>query len=574
MRHNVRKRIAVVFLGLVLAVTGCGDGRQDADKGKERLVDAAGDICSANLSAGAVTVDLDMDDVADKRLAERMMSRMEAFPYTEAADTDGRTAPDTGKLVFRFSVDFEDACVVYTVYEHMVSFCQSSGREEKYKSAVLSDAQYCELVAYFLPYIAEKYFYDICETEEMRTPKQQDRLTDFLDVVNGTDYTERYLLACENDALEYNDLERYNDYLYYEKYEFHVNDLDLMDISTYYSVVADGNVGYERYNEYPEWEVLAPEQIPEPAPLLSGIVNPADYQESYLVRAEEEDVVREVYVSESGEICLVYFSGELCNLAYVRDGEAEFVKYYVAFCDEQGAETAEQIFAAVENMEQYGSYSPDEQTAQDDFEYSIAFNENNLFDFEAERIRGEQIENPHIVESYREYFAVSDAFTIRITSKRNDMLMYSYTTKSGDDYYFEDGLQVYGEECLITRNLGVDGKHFYLTCVEGDAVVYNLDPYNESGLYVAPIIWADGEFSDDDTFVEAYRVTIGGEEYICEVWHSGLTDYNIYCKDDKVVAMEAYYQVGTEQSVIEYLSDEAETEYLAAPDAVTDEDRD
>ena len=61
-------------------------------------------------------------------------------------------------------------------------------------------------------------------------------------------------------------------------------------------------------------------------------------------------------------------------------------------------------------------------------------------------------------------------------------------------------------------------------------------------------------------------MTIQEENYICEVWHSGLTDYNIYCKDDRVVAMEAYYKIGTEQSVIEYLSDDAEMEYIVMPD--------
>lgn len=574
MRVVMRKRVVTLFVCLTLLVTGCMGRAGHEEAGKTRLVDVTGDIWDATISAGPVTIELGMGYAEDKRLAEHLLNRLEGLTFTEDADawTDDS---DMGQRIIDFSVRYEDMMAVYVVHENVVCLSIISGTQETYYSAAIDGTQYQTIISCFLPCIAEKYFYGTYDVERGRSSEETGRLTGYLDVAGGKDYTEQYIRVCKNDQTEYNILERYDTYLYYERYEFSVNDLDLADTVGYYSVVSDGRKGYERYNEYPNWDVIPSEQVPDPDPLLTGLVDRDEPDDIWLLRENGQDIINEVYVSDAGELCLAYFGEDTCKLAYVKDGNVEFITNYHAFCDERGADETAQIFDTIENMVLHGNGdggtqdiedSQDGQGTGNQFKYSFAFNENSLFDFEAERIRGENIENPHVVESYRDYFETADSYTIRITSRRGDMRMYSFTTKSGDDYYYEDGLQNYGEKCLISKSLGVDGKNFYQIYEEGETVTYNLDVYNGSGLYVAPIIWADGEYSDDDTFVEAYEVTIQEENYICEVWHSGLTDYNIYCKDDRVVAMEAYYKIGTEQGVIEYLSDDAEMEYIVMPD--------
>lgn len=200
---------------------------------------------------------------------------------------------------------------------------------------------------------------------------------------------------------------------------------------------------------------------------------------------------------------------------------------------------------------------------------SISFNMKGEFDFEAERIRGESIENPHIVDTYREFFDTAEEFTVRITSKRGEYMADDFVTKSSDGSFARNASVNEDDAPLVLDTILFGGKYYqrcrYLKEYK-KYTSYPLDEYNNYA-YVGSIIQRDHTGLGDDEFVEAYMVTVGQEEYVCEVWHTGETDYRFYCRDGRIIAFDADYMIGMEKSVIELCTDTAESQYIAEPDS-------
>ena len=148
-------------------------------------------------------------------------------------------------------------------------------------------------------------------------------------------------------------------------------------------------------------------------------------------------------------------------------------------------------------------------------------------------------------------------------------MQYEYATKSGINYYNKSGLQKAEEKAIINENLEFENKHYSRCYYENETLNYTLyDDADYSDIYIYYIIQNNDrpEFNDVDEFIEAYNVTINNEEYICEVWHAGVTDFNVYCKDGKVIAIDTVFYGEHEYSVIEYLYDYAETENISEPE--------
>lgn len=194
--------------------------------------------------------------------------------------------------------------------------------------------------------------------------------------------------------------------------------------------------------------------------------------------------------------------------------------------------------------------------------------ENDIFDFSAERIRGENIDNPHIVEKYRSFFDTAEAFTISISAQRNDLMMWNYATKSGEDFYTMDALRKGKEDKIITEHITKDGQQFYRCYSEEKEEQYRLTN-GDAGLYIYYLIQNNDrpEYGDVAAFVEAYNVTVNDEEYICEVWTLGSEkEYSAYCKDGVIVAIDVIFYDEHEETIIESLYDYAEPEYIITPE--------
>ena len=300
---------------------------------------------------------------------------------------------------------------------------------------------------------------------------------------------------------------------------------------------------------------------------LYDVMNNYEYKESCYFTAYNEKYTCEIY-SSGDNICILYFrEGDICCAVYTDENGTHIIENYHLY--ESGNMLNEQFMLEQFNQCQQNIHHNEEEQHENNFDCSFNFNQNNNFDFDAERIRGENIENPHIVESYREYFDTADEFSIYITAKRGELMQYEYATKSGINYYNKSGLQKADEKAIINENLEFENKHYSRCYYEDETLNYTLyDDSDYSDIYIYYIIQNNDrpEFNDVDEFIEAYNVTINNEKYICEVWHAGVTDFNVYCKDGKVIAIDTVFYGEHEYSVIEYLYDYAETENISEPE--------
>jgi len=298
---------------------------------------------------------------------------------------------------------------------------------------------------------------------------------------------------------------------------------------------------------------------------LSDIMNNYTYTESCYFTAYDEKHICEKYVS-GDNICMLYFrEGDICGAVQLLNDEIHVIENYQLYESSEALneDSMSEAFNYCWNHHNNHHDEKHENHHDNNFQYSFDFNQNSNFDFEAERIRGENIENPHIIDSYREYFDTADEFTIYITSQRGDLMQYKYATKSGENYLSKSGLQKSGERAIIDENLEVDNNHYSRCYAEDETIDYTLyDDADYADIYIYYIIQND----DEDEFIEAYNVTINNEDYICEVWHAGVTDFNVYCKDGKVIAIDTIFYDEHEYSVIEYMYDYAEPENLAVPE--------
>lgn len=198
--------------------------------------------------------------------------------------------------------------------------------------------------------------------------------------------------------------------------------------------------------------------------------------------------------------------------------------------------------------------------------------ENDIFDFSAERIRGEDIENPHIVEFYRDFFDTADSFTFSRSSQRGDLYMEDYHTRSGEDYLDRTTTQKGVEKAILSDCLRVDGQYYSQCIYEDETEDWHKDVYNDD---FQPEQYIDGllqrqkpdAYREDPVFMEAYMVTIGEEEYICEVWdiHSKYP-VRVYCQDGRIVAMDSIFYDIHEETIIETFTETADMEKLTAPE--------
>jgi len=386
--------------------------------------------------------------------------------------------------------------------------------------------------------------------------EQSDMAKRCFDIINSGVYEEYFI---ESDTVH--DFCAFNDYISY--CEFYDNGDAVCFIGK------DGEY-YEYYN-YSD-ESYKTDNCR--SSFLGEIMNNYTYTESCYFTAYDEKHICEKYVS-GDNICMLYFrEGDICGAVQLLDNEIHVIENYRLYESSEALnkESMSEAFNRCQNhhtQEQEHKHENHHNNNANNFQYSFNFNQNNNFDFEAERIRGENIENPHIVDRYREYFDTAENFTIYITAKRGDLMQYEYATKSGNNYLNKGGLQKSGERAIINENLEVDNRHYSRCYYEDETIDYTLyDDADDTGIYIYYIIQNNDrpEFNDVDEFIEAYNVTINNEDYICEVWHAGVTDFNIYCKDRKVITIDTIFYDEHEYSVIEYMYDYAESENLTAPE--------
>ncbi len=514
------------------------------------------------------------------------IKKLESLDMLTKLDYDDGFENCYGDPVLEIDLVENDMLYSYIIYTDRIVFIDNYSIYDK--CAKISKAELNLILDELMPVIGDNYFYSGCEIGE-KYKEQSEHLDSYDALISTNRFEEHYRIT--NDPNGQRIYHQYfdNDNFGYMEMQYRLNAADLPDVSHYYEAEYNGMFAYENNDFYGEKTRVDKEDLPELEPFKDEIFVNMMYESSRKLTYKDTEIIREHYNGGSSKKCVAYFEDAGMNGVLYEDGRISIISCYAI--DERGAfdgDFSSGFIAEPQINDTYEESSVDEDAGSDNniennsgnndassgwddeliqsYDYYTEFNENNLFDFEAERVKGENIENPGIVENYRSLFVTGNDYTVYITSMRADgYLSCQYTTQAGENYFMERVSQVPGEWTIIGNDVCVGGRKYYKSYYAGEDEEYTLDPYgDEYGAFVELIIQGGDIF--DDEFVEAYYVYINDEEYICEVWHTGVTNYFVYCKDGKVIVMEDDHEPNFTRYVVEYVYTYAETEKIVEPE--------
>lgn len=196
-----------------------------------------------------------------------------------------------------------------------------------------------------------------------------------------------------------------------------------------------------------------------------------------------------------------------------------------------------------------------------------------LFDLLQPIERGEDCEPTGVVEEWREYISSGNPYTLEYRwtgALRNE---YEIDTTDGVNYYNRHDMELHeaDHDNLGSEEWFVDGRLFQS--------IYELDKYDSKEVTEYPpsefaVLSCDLLFENEDynenyhgECVKAYKVTIGGEEYVCEEWSLYLgRKWKVYIKDGNIVAWVGdFYNEDTFNTVIR-LEKQGDPELIRIPE--------
>lgn len=570
----MRKKFLVSLLALtVLSFSACGEQTEIPQDIEESVYNSETETSTEVVSEETIQQSKPKDiTVSCGNLSSTIsgdyftvFEELTSIDFSQSSDlfiTDTSTALMTVKM--NFSTFLSNNTQTYIIFPDAVGYIPSKNTDSI--SFISADADFCKsLVEKILPAISEKQIFAYSDISDVSDNfvEQSEYLSRYREILESGVYNEYFTELGTDSGDKIHDFSIINDYVYYRE----ESGSGFSENSTgYYDIIAKGNIGYERYSDSAIW--YQTEYTGTYSPYIKNITDNSTYSESYTLTAYGQKCLCEKYISQDGKSYLLYFD-EYGNISGFSEFDGKKIRFFINYSlyESGGLLDVQKMTEIFSNAEQ-NVYIETPSPSEENYNYSFEHNANNIFDFDAERIRGENIENPHIVENMRNYFDTADEFTIYITAQRDDLRMSDYATKSGDSYYTKSELQNGNEKNIITENIEIDGK-FYSRCqYEGENEPFTLYDADSADIYIYYIIQNNDrpEFNDVDQFVEAYKVTINNEEYICEVWHAGVTDFNVYCKDGRVVAIDTVFYDEHEQTVIEYMYDYPETQYITLPE--------
>lgn len=553
----MNKKLSALIISLsILTFSACGET-------EETQLPESDNISETQTTSEEVTESTDNNEISpasisicfgnnEMEISEKDFMYLDTLKNLDFTRSDF-SVTDTSNTIATIKINYEtmiiDNTEKYLIFPDAVGYISS-----EYNNSiqfVQTDSEfYSNFINQLMPLIAENtFFYGENISYSEYNNNQGSMIDKYSDIINSKIYSEYFI---ENDTVH--NLDVFNEW---------TSCIEFTN-QYYYDIIENNSIGYERNNDYDVFQKVEITPENHRTAFISDIIDNYSFSESRCFTAYNAEYACEKYISDNNCQCLLYFrDGNLEYALQFKDNEFHVIMNYCLY--EYGEMLSEKAMS--EHFQHCENNVYDDNS--DDFEYSFEYNVNNVFDFDAERIRGENIENPHIVESYREFFDTAGEFSIYITAKRGNLMMYDYATKSGENYYTRSGLQKAGEKNIVTEDIEIDNRHYSRCCYEDEIEDYTLyGDADYADIYIYYIIQNNDrpEFDDVDEFVEAYNVTINNEEYICEVWHAGVTDFNVYCKDGKVIAIDTIFYNEHEQSVIEYIYDYAEPENIKEPE--------
>lgn len=548
------KKKILMYLCIIILLVGCKNNDTE-DASKEVAINRQWE--QVVVEFGTEYYVFDEETIGfEKFKSMRELDSLDKLDYKEY------NSEDLGEefIVIKLTEDGETR--TYCISDEWIWYYTDFGYGSYY--AEYSNKDVRELMTALLPVIGDWHYFSEEENLDIEARNQvvlgQE---EFYDIAQNDTFSEVYYITgdTEGDCIYNRDVS--GDYLYYAKYQFYLNDLELPETVYFYDLISNGSVGYERYSEIAKWDEVDMSGQKEIVPIVDYIFLGMECLSSYDINTEESELVKNVYIG-GDKVYVAYFNDEGMKSIFYDDGKILFGEYVISADGGLDEDELEQLLYSCAY-----SVGTEECEATEDFSYSYDFNEKGSFDFDAPVYRGENIDNPHIVESYMDLFANEEEFTIYMTSRRADGYMeYRYATASGDNYFMESAGQMYGERAIIHQEILYDDLYYSGSFYEDEEPEYYIDPATEDYMqepFIHFILQYDYTGDEEDEFKEAYYATVNGEEYICERWQCFSTDVYVFCKDGEIIAIKEIGGISNTDIAVEYVTLEADEEKIVAP---------
>ena len=313
----------------------------------------------------------------------------------------------------------------------------------------------------------------------------------------------------------------------------------------------------------------------EPDALPDYITKYSTYMYTLKVTSGDSEYLVEIY--DSGSARTYVWADEQSGIRAVLtdsmyDGITLMENYYGADVAEDNR-IQDMMTSAAQNIAKPSdgipTFSPkNEQLAADTEKYG-------LFDLSGGVEVGEEVEPTGVVEEWRDYISSGgNPFTLEFRWAGGGRNEYQVSTTNGKDYYYRHDMELHkDDEDLGSETIYIDGRTFesiyYMN--EIDNRTYTEWPrYDDSEPRLVTDLLFENEKYDEAYSGEcrkAYKVTINGEEYICEEWSLYLGRlWKVYIKDGNIVAWEGdFYNDPTVNTIIR-LEKTADDSLIKMPD--------
>lgn len=401
-----------------------------------------------------------------------------------------------------------------------------------------------------------------CEQIAENTPKAHRELRYYY----GDDRTQRCY-----------DIEINDTYIYYTQMDYVQTDAvidgeKLAQSENFYEFFTDGEKSYSRPDQtdvyYPAYTFDGDTELILMTDILSS---GTQYCYSMDITSGGNEYTAEIRQAEGQIYYVLIKDDEIFAVCEYDEGVGMKIMTSLQIMDPSPEEIDEAIAHAEEHLD---SEATKENPSTDRGEWIKADTEKyGLFDLMQPIEKGEDCEPTGVVEEWRDYISSGNPYTLEYRwtgALRNE---YRISSTDGTNYYCRHDMELHeaGHDNLGSEEWCVDGRLFqttyYLDEIDSKQVIEY--PLSEYAKLSSDLLFENEKYNEEygGKCERAYKVTIGGEEYVCEEWSLYLGRlWKVYIKDGNIVAWEGdFYNEETFNTVIR-LEKQGDSELIRIPE--------
>lgn len=583
------KKFILTAVTAAVIMTGCGpvnqndESSQPADTSSENAVttsvssveksDEEIEIRSSDeVSGAAVKAENAGPDGAELRAALPLEQAKKL--YSTAAETVNN-APEADKpsVESKASVGFvlkDDSKLILAAYDNDVFAWAQENGEVKYFSADSQTAKAMRKDIYAAAALGPVFKSpDFTISDE--TSEDSDMLVNAMNSsVDGFD--EYIYIYLDEEKYFFGNVERGGDIFYFSSIVSEKTDVEIQGSYYYqnydfYEFIEDRQGRYCRTDETDVWyEAASYDGAWDINSLPVRISLEAEYTGKFNIEFDGQNYTCEHWSSDSSEWYVLFDSSEKIKCAWnaSADGLTLIHSYMIQEADTENlSEIADHAREKLDTSQQT-ELSESEQKKADNEASDIL--EYQLFDLSGEIVKGEKIEDPHVVSDWREYFKSNQTYSMEYYMVGAGRLEHHIYTADESNYYIRWDITDHTDD----YNGGSEEICIGDTCYQS---YYDIDEYDSRTYdyfakdeYYQMIIPMPFDPEDDVSFVEAYNVTIDGESYQCEEWTSDLHDFVVYSRDGEIVGYKTDFYREPVVYTVKKFTKECDSSLLTVPE--------